>query len=58
MPVDTRIAAVVFVIPFTVAVCIVAVESELSTGASFTGFLVLSQNSASPEDSPEDSNDR
>lgn len=58
MPADTRFAAVVFVIPFTVAVCIVAVESELSTGGSFTGFLVLSQNSASPEDSPEGSNDR
>lgn len=53
MPPDTRIAAVVFVIPFTVAVCIVAVESELTSGVSFTGFLILSQNSISPEE-PDD----
>lgn len=58
MPADTRFAALVFVVPFTVAVCIVAVESEPASGASFTGFLVLSQNSASPEQSPEDRNDR
>lgn len=50
MPADTRIAAVVFVIPFTAAVCIVAVESELASGVSFTGFLVLSQSSTDPGD--------
>ncbi len=49
MPVDTRFAALVFVVPFTVAVCIVAVETELSSSASFTGFLVLAQNFAQPE---------
>lgn len=47
---DTRIAAVVFVIPFTAAVCIVVVESELASGVSVTGVLVLSQSSTSPED--------
>lgn len=58
MPPDTRFAALVFVIPFTVAVCIVAVKSELASGASFTGFLVLSQNPTTAEDPPEDRNDR
>lgn len=58
MPADTRFAALVFVVPFTVAVCIVAFEAELASGATFTGLLVLSRNSASPEESPEDSNDR
>lgn len=40
MPVDTRIATLFFIVPFSIAVCIVAVESELST-ATFTAFLTL-----------------
>lgn len=40
MPVDTRIATFFFIVPFSIAVCIVAVESELPT-ATFTAFLTL-----------------
>ena len=40
MQVDTRVATLFFVVPFSIAVCIVAVESELST-ATFTAFLTL-----------------
>jgi len=50
MPTDTRIAAVFFVVPFTVAVCIVAVETDLASSDSFTALLVLSQNLPQPED--------
>ncbi|MGH9352373.1 MAG: hypothetical protein ACRD2G_09460 [Terriglobia bacterium] len=57
MPADTRIAALVFVVPFTIAVCIVAVETELSASASFTGFLILARNFTQPEDHPEDRDD-
>lgn len=53
MPADTRIAALVFVVPFTIAVCIVAVDTEFSSSASFTGFMVLAQKLAQPED-PDD----
>jgi hypothetical protein len=56
MPVNTRIAAVVFIVPFTLAVCIVAVDTdpaERDSSASFTGFLVLARNLAQPED-PDD----
>jgi hypothetical protein len=53
MPVDTRIAALVFIIPFTIAVCIVAVDTEFSSSASLTGFLVLARNLAQPKD-PDD----
>jgi hypothetical protein len=55
MPVDTRIAALIFIVPFTIAVCIVAVESDISA-ATFTAFLVLSQNPARPN-GPEDPDD-
>lgn len=50
MPVDTRIAALFFVVPFTAAVCIVAIETELSSNGSFTALVVLSRNSGQPED--------
>ena len=57
MPVDTRIAALFFVVPFTAAVCIVAIETDLSSSGSFTALVVLSRNSGQPEDLPEDGND-
>jgi hypothetical protein len=41
MPADARIAALVFVVPITVAVCILAVESE-----SYSALLVVGQHSA------------
>jgi hypothetical protein len=41
MPADTRIAALVFVVPFTVAVCTLAVDSE-----SYSALLVVDQHSA------------
>jgi hypothetical protein len=54
MLVDTRIAALIFVVPFTLAVCIVAVESDPAdrdARIGFTGFLVLTRKFARPEDS-------
>jgi hypothetical protein len=53
MPVDTRIAALFFVVPFTVAVCIVAVETDFSSNNSCSALLVFSRNSGQPED-PDD----
>lgn len=58
MPVDTRIAALFFVVPFTLAVCIVAVETEFSPNSSVSALLVFSRNSGEPENPPEDGNDR
>ncbi|GEM_PF-5227145 len=58
MPIDTRIAALFFVVPLTAAVCIVAIETELSSIGNFTALVVLSRNSGQPEDPPEDGNDR
>jgi hypothetical protein len=51
MQVSTRIAALVFVVPFTVAVCILAVESE-----TYSAVLVVGQHSA-PMHGPERSSD-
>lgn len=47
MPVDAQIATVVFIVPFTVTVCIVAVETGLSS--SSTALLVVNQNFQQPE---------
>lgn len=53
MPANTRIAALRFVLPFTVSVCIVAVESEI-----YSVFLVISQRSGSSSRSERGFDDR
>ena len=50
MQVDTRIATVIFIVPFTVALCIVAIENESLSTPCFSISLALMRPSHDEED--------